>query len=263
MSHGVDGACAESSELTSTSSFRFLDLPGEIHNLICHDCVVECENRQHDTDRPISNVWPIPQDFTSFQILQVCKQTHREASPIMISANTWRTTDLAKFRARFLSPPPFNQIQGLRKLRLVVNDLSRREPLQVSREDGCYLHTQLARLFYSDEPELRNLQELQVPNSFIDITDLIISEAKGLSSVAITKQHVRRIRQTGKCLIISRATCNLVRLGLFDQHQLTRSFEVLLDPPVRDGLSICRHTSYLTRMRSKKACTSLLGGSKT
>jgi hypothetical protein len=93
-------------------------------------------------------------------------------------------------------------------------------PLQFSRGDDCYLHLELARLLYSEESALRNLQKLQLFFSFSEEIDLDDSEDDDERPVPRPSHRELDFRHQGYALIVQRAVCNLVRLELLDQHQL-------------------------------------------
>jgi hypothetical protein len=75
----------------SAAPFRFLDLPGEVRSRVYHYCLVGCD---YDDSREEPAFRPSADDLTAIGIVQACKKTHTEAVPVLIAANTWRTTDL-------------------------------------------------------------------------------------------------------------------------------------------------------------------------
>jgi hypothetical protein len=61
--------------------------------------------------------------------------------------------------------------------------------------------------------------------------------------------------QTKEKLILQRAMCNLLRLGLFDQHELKTSLEFMTHPSNDNGKPMGKCTVSLTRTRFKKVRT--------
>jgi hypothetical protein len=162
MSSGAnDNTSATALNSSHTSPFRFLNLPGEIRNHIYRYCLVECEDRQHEDQTEDFGFLASADSPSDNGILRVCKQMQNEALPIFITMNTWKTIKLKVFSETILDKLNFNRVPGLRKLHLKA-EFTVFGHLQISKEDNCYLHIQLARLFYVYQLALRNLRELKI-----------------------------------------------------------------------------------------------------
>lgn len=126
-------------------------------------------------------------------------------------------------------------------------------PLQVSGDDNCFLHVELARLLYCHHQALRELQELQIFLSFfLDMNQLNIHDEGTTPARWDWKPDGEEIKET---IIIKRAMCNLIRLGLLDQHHLELPPERLPDPRCIEIPYFERYKVSLTRSSSKQVGT--------
>lgn len=242
------GLSKRSPEPLAASSFRFLDLPGEIRNRIYCYCVIEPQDCPHEHTTRILRTWvgdehylvdnspnlprflPSAACLICIAIVRACKQINNEAVPLLLAANTWRVTGLEGFRDNLLGPLTPGRVQILRKLHMEVNNHGFFWPLHVGGEDNCYLHVELARIFCSDQPALKALHGFQIflyfededcrPESDYETDD----EESSTSEPEVWELHPSHTRDT---LIVQRAMYNLVRLNLFDQHHLTTSIDVV------------------------------------
>ncbi len=230
-----------------------------------HDCPHEhtpqlqriCAGEEHyldDNTPQLPRFLPSAACLATIGIVRACQQTNNEAIPLLLAANTWRVTGLEKFRDNLLGPLTPGRAQNLRKLHLEVKNYEFFQPLQVGEEDDCYLHIELARIFCSDQPALRALHELQIFLFFENEDDRYDSETDKEDFPTSGHGNLElQLGDTRDTLILQRAMYNLVRLGLFDQHQLTTSLDLMESVDSNNGeVMVRKYMVSLTRTSTKQ-----------